>query len=339
MTKKTLPTLGAGTHVAFDTSGVDRLRDLGATNLVRACASPAIGPNHRDVVEAARLRQIWRRTAETWDDLYSAEVRWETPVILWVTPSLRQRLELWRTCSGLHHKGISRQGVLIVDLPPDPRGYYEPPIKEPFQCQDFGLQYPDEVLKAHLAAARPWPREQYDRAVALWDQFVDPDPRPFARRCQRGLGGFPELGGVWAFFSRFFPRLSADGSLRLSRFDELLLQALSARWKTPVKVYVSDILNANYDFIFCVGELTIPRRLANWAEHDARPAAVERAPGPRGPEYLMHSFIYRLTKHGKRLRERLTDLAEAPRLPVAGTEAYAPEAPWVVREDGRLVRL
>lgn len=52
----------------------------------------------------------------------------------------------------------------------------------------------------------------------------------------------------------------------------------------------------------------------------------------------MHASVYRLTKHGKQMRERLTDLGDAPRLPVAGAEAYAPEAPWVVREDGGLIR-
>jgi len=30
-------------------------------------------------------------------------------------------------------------------------------------------------------------------------------------------------------------------------------------------------------------------------------------------------------------------LADAPPLPVAGVDAYAPGSPWVVREDGRLV--
>jgi hypothetical protein len=56
---------------------------------------------------------------------------------------------------------------------------------------------------------------------------------------------------------------------------------------------------------------------------------------PCPTEVLSH--VYRLTKHVKRLRTKLSELADALRLPVAGAEAYAPEAPWVLLDDGRLV--
>jgi hypothetical protein len=105
-----------------------------------------------------------------------------------------------------------------------------------------------------------------------------------------------------------------------------------------VDVYISDTIQQYREFFFCVGDLGMARRLAAWAEHGARPA-VEGAPGPRGPENLMLSSVYRLTKRGKELRVQLPELADAPRLPVGGAEAYAPEAPWVLRYDGRLTRL
>src|SRR5262249_32270941 len=132
--------------------------------------------------------------------------------------------------------------------------------------------------------------------------------------------------------------LNPGRSLHLSRYDELLLQALSARWKTPVKVYISDTIQQYREFFACVGDVTMTNRLMAWAEHDAG-ASVERAPRPRGPDYPMLSSVSRLTKRGKPLRARLPDLADAPRLPVGGAEAYAPEAPWVLRHDGRLARL
>ena len=338
MTKRNLPTLGSGTHVAFDTPGADHLFELGATNLVRVCDSPAVGPNRRDALEHTQMRNMWFHSTETWDHLCSADVRWETPVIVWETPSLRDRLNLWRTCSWLRDKGISRRDILIIDLPPTPPSPDAPPRTEPFQCDDSVFDHSKDAILAHLARARSWTRERYDQAVALWEQFVDPDPRPFARRCRRGIQGFPELGSVWAFLSRFFPRLSRERSLHLCRYDELLLQALSARWKTPVKVWVSDTIQDHYDFIFCVGDVTVNNRLMAWAEHDAG-AAVERAPGPRGPDRPMLASVYRLTKHGKQLRVALSDLADAPRLPVGGAEAYAPETPWVLRHDGQLARL
>jgi hypothetical protein len=49
--------------------------------------------------------------------------------------------------------------------------------------------------------------------------------------------------------------------------------------------------------------------------------------------------MYRVTKHGRPLRTKIQELVDAPRLPEGGAEVYAPEAPWVPRDDGRLVRL
>jgi hypothetical protein len=338
MTKKNPTNLGSGTHVVFDSSGADYLLKLGGTNLVRVCESPAVGPSRRDVVEHAQVRQAWYRSTETWDHLYSPEVRWNTPVVVWVTPCLRDRPNLWRTCSWLRDKGISHGDILIVDLPPRPRNPGAVPRTEPFGCGNSVFEYHLAEIQTHLAAVRSWPRERYDQAVKLWEQFVDPDPRHFARRCRKGVPGFPELGSIWEFFSRFFPRLSADRSLHLSRYDELLLRTLSARWKTPVDVWISDTIQRYWDFFFCVGDLGMARRLAAWAEHGARPA-LERAPGPRGPENVMLSSVYRLTKRGREIRVQLPEVGDAPRFPVGGAEAYAPEAPWVLRYDGRLTRL
>src|SRR5262245_35039583 len=118
MTKRNLPTLGSGTHVTFDVAGADHLLELGATNVVRAFSRLVVGPSRRDVPEHTRIRRRWFHSTNTWDHLYSAEVRWETPVVVWVTPCLDDRLNLWRTCSWLRDKGISRRDILIIDIPP-----------------------------------------------------------------------------------------------------------------------------------------------------------------------------------------------------------------------------
>jgi hypothetical protein len=49
----------------------------------------------------------------------------------------------------------------------------------------------------------------------------------------------------------------------------------------------------------------------------------------------MLSSEYRLTAAGRRLRdEGLQQLSDAPALPIAGIEAYAPSSPWVLVEGG-----
>jgi hypothetical protein len=135
--------------------------------------------------------------------------------------------------------------------------------------------------------------------------------------------------------SNFFPRRTADGVLHLSRYDELLLKRLSDEWSSPVTIFARGP-DAWEDLGFCTGDLFVPLRLDHWVGHGPSPA-VERAPDPRGPDSAMRSHVYRLTKRGRQLRRGLQQLADAPSLPVAGTEAYG--APWVLRYDGRLTRL
>jgi hypothetical protein len=176
--------------------------------------------------------------------------------------------------------------------------------------------------------------------VRLWDQYVDADPSRFVRSCTRGTPGFPELAPLWTFLSAFFPRRTGDGALRLSRFDELLLTVLSDEWLTPVKVYV-DSSQAGEElshYFHTTGDLFTGDRLAQWARHGS--GAVERAPGPKPPGHPMLSSVYRLTEAGRRLRdEGLQQLSDAPPLPIAGIEAYAPSSPWVLAEGGEVVRL
>jgi hypothetical protein len=76
------------------------------------------------------------------------------------------------------------------------------------------------------------------------------------------------------------------------------------------------------DLVSCTGDLFLGDRLAQSAKHDVS-AAVERAPGPKPPEYPPLSKVYRLTERGIR-DTGLDQLVDAPSLPIAGTEAYAP---------------
>jgi len=100
--------------------------------------------------------------------------------------------------------------------------------------------------------------------VKLWEQYVDPDPRRFVRRCLQGVQGFPELGPTWAFLSRFFPRMSAQRTLRLSNYDELLFTALSTEWQTPLKIFISDVIQERWEFFSCSGDAGMAERLGYW---------------------------------------------------------------------------
>ena len=335
MTFHSPPTLQSATHVAVGIGTTERLTKMGARSMVPSAENLLLGPCRRDAKEHMRLRDLWWGHADTtWDRLYAPDVRWEPPVVVWVSSSPRERLSLWRTCSWLDHLGLSHRDVIILDFERGPHG---DPDFDPYGCCQRVCDFPDETLLARLAEGRPWPRVRYQRAADLWHRYVDADPSGFAQTCARGLDGFPELANVWSLMSNFFPRQTADGVLHLSRYDELLLKRLSAKWSDPVIIF-ADGPDPWLDLGYCTGDLFVPMRLKHWFGHGPSPA-LERAPGPRGPDRPMLSSIYRITKHGRQLRRRLPDLADAPRLPVGGAEAYAPESPWVLRDDGRLARL
>ncbi|WP_437624398.1 hypothetical protein [Sorangium sp. So ce1151] len=285
------------------------------------------------------------RFRQKWDRLYSSEVDWKPPVILWASGGLHERVNLWRTCSWLRHLGIPCSDVLIIELEPvygTMKRFSEPPAIPPFDCSASVAHHPDNVLLDRLDRAAPWQMERYDRAVRLWDSYVDENPLPFAESCAHGVEGFPELAPLWKLLSCFFPGRSPGGVLRLSRFDELILAILSTEeWQTPVKVYCnrSHLGSDLRDLGSCTGDLFVEDRLNQWAKHDSS-AAVERAPGPKPSGDRMLSKVYRLTDRGQRLLDKgLERLTDAPILPMGGIDAYSASAPWALLEDGRLARL
>ena len=314
---------------------------LGATNVVRASDRLIIGPSRRDALEHTQGRQAWWKSSEKWDRLYSADVRWGIPVVVWVGASVVDRLNLWRICSWLRHLGIATRDVLILEFDAVPRPEFPEEPFPSFDCTSSVSDHPDEVLLERLAQARPFSQARYNRAVSLWNKYTDKNPSAFVRRCRSGVKGFPELAPLWTFLSCLFPRRTLEGMLHLSRFDEVLLTILSGEWQTPLAVY-ADKSRTGVELrqlLTCTGDGFLRMRLDQWAAHGST-SAVERAAGPRSPDYPMLCSVYRLTEKGIQLREAgLKQLTDAPVFPIGGTEAYSSGAPWVLREDGRLVRL
>jgi hypothetical protein len=327
------PILEGATHVAFFPSTVDRLRKMGARNVVPASENLLLGPCRRDGHEHVQAQTAWWGCPDTpWEQLCAPDIRWEPPIVVWVSASPQDRLNLWRACSWLNDLGLSHRDVIILEFERRPS---RNPWIDTYGCCQCVSDFSDEVRLARLAEGRPWPRARYQRAVDLWHRYTDPDPSGFARTCARGLAGFPELATVWAILSNFFARRTADGALQLSRYDELLLRRLSyeSDW---VYIYARGP-EPWFQLNFCTGDLFVPFRLDKWASHGSSPV-VERTLGPPRPSGAIRPS-YRLTKRGKQIRRALRDLGDAPRLPIGGAEAYAPEAPWVLREDGRLIQL
>ncbi|MBK8253204.1 MAG: hypothetical protein IPK82_11130 [Polyangiaceae bacterium] len=334
----TVRTMRSATHIAFDPFTPDTLLRLGSTTVVQALDRLVIGPCRPDPAEHARVRLSWWHSTEGWDQLYSPDIRWEPPVVVWVSASIVERVNLWRVCDWLRRIGLAHQDVFVLDFERiRPRGTPKEPLP-PFDCTSSVSDHPDEILLERLAAAEPWPSARYDRAVSLWDEYVDPDPSRFIQSCVQGVEGFSELGPLWRFLSSLFPIKTDEGTLRLSRLDELLFTILSDQWLTPVAVlaHKSEAGVELRQWLSCTGDLFLEDRLAQWARHGS--GAVARAAGQR-PDREMVSSVYGLTDVGKRFRDSgLPQLSDAPALPIGGIEAYAPSSPWVLAKGG-LVRL
>lgn len=331
--------MASATHLVFDSFARERLQQLGAVKVLRAHEGLLVGPSRGDVVEHAQARAAFWGFDDDSDELRSPRVRLEPPIVVWVSSNLIERVNLWRTCSRLRRARIPSRDVLIIELGRTPWRGQDPPPR--LGCDGSVIDHSDEDLLARLEHARPLPPARYDRAVSLWDKYVDPNLLRFARACMRGVKGFPELGAVWSVLSMYFPRRTAQGTLRLSLFDDALLSLLSGEERrTPVALFVqeSQAGEAFRELSWCTGDLILPRRLDDWVTFGSAPV-VERAVGTR-PETPMAAYTYRLTEHGLRLRKQaLNHLGAAPRFPVAGATAYAEESPWVVLDDGRLTRV
>ncbi len=334
--------LSAATHVVFESIAIARLSRLGATHVVRANDSLLIGPAHHDPVEHERIRRRWWEVqeGEQVDLLACPEVEWRPPIVVWVPSCMDRKLNLWRTCKRLRQLRIAARDVRVIELAPvPPLGPREGP-EPPFECGESVGHQSDDALLRSFARAQPLSRQRYERFANLWDRFAAPDLRPFVRACLRGVEGFSELAPLWRYLSCFVPRRTPHGVLRMSRFDELLLTALSDSPQTPLAVFVqrSAVGEELRQLGSCTGDLFFPRRLHHWAQHGSM-LAVERAPGPT-PDNPMKAAIYRIKEHGRELRDKgLDQITDGPELPVAGMTVYSPAAPWVLLENGHLDRL
>src|SRR4051812_13032497 len=98
----------SATHLIFGGIAADRLAQLGAVNVVCAHDCLILGPSRRNVVEHVRARAAWWGiSTEEWDRLYASDVRWEPPVVVWVSASPCDSLNLWRACSWLRDRRLS----------------------------------------------------------------------------------------------------------------------------------------------------------------------------------------------------------------------------------------
>jgi hypothetical protein len=237
----------------------------------------------------------------------------EQSVVLWTTPTWRDRAAFWWMLDALQHAEIDWKRFWVVDV----RFPHDDPMP-------LGSLHPEELSRAFgeiepLSAAAD--------ETNLWQEYASPSPLDF----DRSRRTTPWLRRMCEPYGTFFPQVKRNSSLHLCLLDQMLLDTLEiSESLRPI-----DFLRKNHrlmDVIVTFGDLLIIQRLRAWAKHGMQPALLKRREKKAVNEFTAVSF--QLTDHGARVRdEGLQMLEEAPPLLVGGCRLY--EDPWVRRNRGR----
>lgn len=187
-------------------------------------------------------------------------------------------------------------------------------------------------IRNGLNSARPLSLTGARRLSSFWRRFTSRTPI-LASSAGRGARGREDLSAIGSYQMGFFPRL--DGaSLSLSRVDHLLLSCVGNDWSTPADVFMRPGAagHALREWASHTGDVFIATRLRAWADPGGGEALLHRE--PHRPERLLLEARYKLSVAGEKvLRDGLGHMAQGVPLPVGGTTAYNPLAPWVVLND------
>lgn len=242
-------------------------------------------------------------------------------IVVWSTPAFEDRLFLWMVFDAALKAGVPTERLATaepqVPVPPDEEDFYA--IRD--LAVDELVEGFDELL---------YPEGVYVEAGAqLWQTFASASPRQFAISVPHTDKFFPNIATIAENYGWMFPTVEGEGgsTMELSRFDEQLLESVSAGWTEPIEVLGAEFVEP---FHF-VDDLAIAARLVDWAETPY----LESREAEESKGGLFERHAYRLTEEGEELiEEGFTGENDAPILLLGDCRIYAGQNPWVkVVED------
>ncbi len=248
-------------------------------------------------------------------------------LVIWTSRLWSDVVALWSFCAWRLHRWPlkPRIDVIVLGAPSD---------------HAFGrgsLRVTSAELRRGLDEVRPHSLTRAKAMALFWRTLASRTP-VLASRVRLGRGR-EDLVTIGTYHAAFYPRLDAS-RLVLSRFDHLLFSCVEDQWRTPLDVLMRRGAGGAElrEWSNHTGDLFIASRLREWAVHDGACAAFESR--SYRPERHLLECQYKLSAVGEKiLRDGFDDLAQGAPLPVGGGVAYAPAAPWALRDDGRLVRM
>jgi Domain of unknown function (DUF1835) len=252
----------------------------------------------------------------------------DRPIVIWSVPTLSDRLSLWWTFDAIDHLGLDRQRIWLCR----PR-----PVLDFEQTEDEALLtgmgcFLGSAFLRGFTDLQQLSSRVIRAGAGLWRRFAGPSPSLFEKACLKKEALFPEVGRLLQYYARLFPSWRRAGSkrMRLSYLDQFILDALSTEnWKRPTEVLRADQETFLFLMSLLNGDLWLPNRLLDWAEHDKdNPFVLAREERAGVSPYSWRS--YRLTARGEAVRRRgMTSVSDAPGFHIGGCQVYDPGRPWV----------
>jgi hypothetical protein len=321
------PSFAEAIHLVSSDSAMGHLKQAGVqagmrTTRIHVFADRLTsGPCDVDPARHEQLRRAW--DAERWmpgcTDLLGldglrAAIAGDEPVVLWGTRAFADLVWLWWALDGLGRVGAEGPRFFLARPHPD----------EPLAT--VGGSTPDDA-RAALAAARPITDDERREGAALWIEYASPSPLAFDEARRTGSTVFPELTGSAELHGAWFPRV-ADGRLRVSELDEVLLGGIDDTWRTASVVLSTLPPDRLARLAWPFEPLFAVYRLRAWATRGAL------AHEPLADENPWARDRFRATDRTRALLGHgLAGVGDAPQLYVGGCLVDDPTSPWVRRED------
>lgn len=291
-----------------------------------------IGPCDVDLDRQMRLRaeyweRIWPHPHPGYRTPHTKTLRTlgaDERVVVWMSPSVTDRVALWAFCSHrLRHKPTRPDLSLIVV------GEIVP-TAPPLLFNDAYFRINPTILRRARWTERPLLLDEVRERAHFWKVLTMPVPILSAKH-PRTMPSHEELFAMGTYQAGFFPRRS-EHRLSLSTLDTLLLSLVDETPGTPADIMVRSGEDGEiWKWMHLTGDIFLFDRLAQWAKHGVSPALhAEPWQAPSG----WNTARYTLTDTGRAiLRDGLTSIDQAPPLPIWGVTAYDPKNPWVVVEE------
>jgi hypothetical protein len=336
--------LAKSLHICPDRSFASALETLGLRNIVTIEDDLMIGPCGVKCGSHFRRRtNFWKKFPEGFFGAsHATQLRWavkkpntraglqqllgpgsrKAPIVLWTTPTLRDRVPYWRLLSVMSEFGTEHRRCRLI----------EPTVRHKRRFVSLGCLDLDEIGVA-MATIGLLTESEIALGTMLWQAFALGRPAAFLRCLEEAPSARAGGRDLAESYLAFFPALAPHGRLKLSKVDQVIFNLLSAHsWKSAIDLiskYTRSIDSGGLEFV--------PFRLLSWARTTRDdPVLLCRVESQQDGD--LRGMLFKLTARGAEFRSRGLPLHDQfPAVHLAGIRPSKSKR-WVrTRKRGRWI--